>query len=202
MWVSDPDRLISEINPGAEDLLGLKAEECLAKRCFEVVAGVETSGRPFCQKDCPIRQNWTAGMDLEVYHLESPGGKGSLVPFHLLPIAIKGPDGRRPWLVHCVVKADRCKRLHNYVTRVANRVIVSPEFVPDNRPLTPREGEILDLMADDLDLDQIAHKLHVSYHTVRNHVQHILPKLSAHSIQQAIAIYLLEERAKYNRVPL
>jgi len=54
--------------------------------------------------------------------------------------------------------------------------------------LTPREVEVLDLMAEGLANDVIAERLHLSRHTVRNHVQSILGKLHAHSKLQAVVI--------------
>jgi DNA-binding NarL/FixJ family response regulator len=53
--------------------------------------------------------------------------------------------------------------------------------------LTPREKEILQLMADGLDNRAIADRLSISFTTVRGHVQHILEKLDAHSKLEAVA---------------
>jgi len=58
-------------------------------------------------------------------------------------------------------------------------------------PLTKREAEILRLLAEDPDLRKIAVSLHISYATVRNHVQHILGKLGVHSISEAVAYHIL-----------
>jgi two-component system response regulator DesR len=57
--------------------------------------------------------------------------------------------------------------------------------------LTRREREVLHELAEDAGLLEVAASLHVSYVTVRNHVQHILSKLEVHSIQEAVAVYLL-----------
>jgi DNA-binding NarL/FixJ family response regulator len=53
--------------------------------------------------------------------------------------------------------------------------------------LTPREKEILKLMAQGLDNRAIAEKLFISFTTVRGHVQNILEKLEAHSKLEAVA---------------
>jgi DNA-binding NarL/FixJ family response regulator len=53
--------------------------------------------------------------------------------------------------------------------------------------LTPRQIEILQLMADGLAPDQIADRLEISRHTLRTHVQNILTKLGVHSKLQALA---------------
>lgn len=58
--------------------------------------------------------------------------------------------------------------------------------------LSARESEVLGLLAEDLTLGAIADRLCVSHATVRNHIQHVLAKLGAHSISQAVALYLLD----------
>jgi DNA-binding NarL/FixJ family response regulator len=54
--------------------------------------------------------------------------------------------------------------------------------------LTRREREVLDLLAQAMSNQAIAQELVVSVHTVRNHVQNILMKLSAHSKLEAVTI--------------
>jgi len=53
--------------------------------------------------------------------------------------------------------------------------------------LTPRQVEILQLMADGLAPGDIADRLGISRHTLRTHVQNILTKLGVHSKLQALA---------------
>lgn len=65
--------------------------------------------------------------------------------------------------------------------------------------LTPREREILELLAEDNTLHAIAERLYVSYTTVRNHVQHILLKLGVHSTMEAVAQHLLESNQRQKR---
>src|SRR5258708_22688278 len=53
--------------------------------------------------------------------------------------------------------------------------------------LTPREKEILALMAQGADNRAVADRLHISYATVRTHVRSILAKLGARSQLDAVA---------------
>jgi DNA-binding NarL/FixJ family response regulator len=53
--------------------------------------------------------------------------------------------------------------------------------------LTPREKEILALMAEGADNRAVAESLQISYATVRSHVRSILPKLGARSRLEAVA---------------
>ncbi len=59
--------------------------------------------------------------------------------------------------------------------------------------LTPREMEVLELLAEGVANTEIAARLVVSLNTVRKHVQNILTKLHAHSKLEAVAIAAREQ---------
>ena len=54
--------------------------------------------------------------------------------------------------------------------------------------LTPREREVLGLLAEGLSTEEIVGRLVLSPHTVRNHIRRILSKLDAHSRLEAVTI--------------
>jgi DNA-binding NarL/FixJ family response regulator len=58
--------------------------------------------------------------------------------------------------------------------------------------LTPREIEVLKLLAEGLSNAMIAERLVLSLHTVRNHVQNVISKLGAHSKLEAVATAVRE----------
>ena len=58
--------------------------------------------------------------------------------------------------------------------------------------LTPREREILQLLADGMSNADVAAKLFISQETVKSHVRHILTKLEADTRTHAVAIALRE----------
>jgi DNA-binding NarL/FixJ family response regulator len=53
--------------------------------------------------------------------------------------------------------------------------------------LTPREQEVLILLADGLGTSAIAEQLHISPKTVNTHVQHVLVKFDVHNRAEAVA---------------
>ncbi len=59
---------------------------------------------------------------------------------------------------------------------------------PVKSPLTPREWEVIDLLAESRTTDQIAETLVLSTETVRSHVKNILRKLDARSRDEAVAV--------------
>jgi DNA-binding NarL/FixJ family response regulator len=54
--------------------------------------------------------------------------------------------------------------------------------------LTPREQEVLEIMATGVPTNQIARKLFISHKTVGTHIQRILSKLGVHSRTEAVAV--------------
>jgi PAS domain S-box-containing protein len=66
---------------------------------------------------------------------------------------------------------------------------VELESEPPLHPhLTPRQSEVLRLLEHGRSTEQIAHELHLSLETVRNHVRGILRALGVHSRLEAVAI--------------
>lgn len=56
--------------------------------------------------------------------------------------------------------------------------------------LSPREIEVLQLLARGMSTSELSRTLHLSINTVRNHVQSILTRLGAHSKLEAVSIGL------------
>jgi DNA-binding NarL/FixJ family response regulator len=67
-----------------------------------------------------------------------------------------------------------------------------PEVLSRDEMLTPREREILQLLADGMSNGDVAAKLFISQETVKSHVRHILTKLEADTRTHAVAIALRE----------
>lgn len=66
--------------------------------------------------------------------------------------------------------------------------VLGGESVEVGHDLTPREREILQLLAEAHTTDQIAGELVLSLHTVRNHIKQVLSKLHARSQLEAVVI--------------
>lgn len=71
--------------------------------------------------------------------------------------------------------------------------LAPPRPAGDAYGLTRREGEILQRLVDGLTMQQIADALHISYHTVGNHLRSIYQKLHVRSRSSAVAKALREE---------
>jgi DNA-binding CsgD family transcriptional regulator len=182
VWITGTDQRVEYVNRHAEELLGDR-DGCRGKPCYEVVAGRGADGRRLCHRRCAVQCAAERGEELEPQQLRLRDGRW----LRVLVIPVEAPD-RTMRLVHCTVAAARQQRVEDYLRRVADR---SSRTRETRARLTRRELEILDRLARDEDLPMIAKRLFVSHATVRNHVQHILAKLGAHSILESIALHLL-----------
>lgn len=69
----------------------------------------------------------------------------------------------------------------------------------NNHSLTRRELEVLKCASQGYTPTETAQKLHISYHTVRNHITHILNKLDVRSRIEAIGYYY---KYIYNKIDI
>ena len=99
---------------------------------------------------------------------------------------------------------EQCVEISSVPLRSKHRAIgmfgvVRPRSDTAERPpkvdgrLTPRQREILRLLADGRSTEQIAATLHISRETVRNHVRHISKRLGTKSRLQAVAVARRDE---------
>jgi DNA-binding CsgD family transcriptional regulator len=66
---------------------------------------------------------------------------------------------------------------------------LEPEPLLGTEPaLTPRQKDVLDLLAKGQSTEQIAAGLHLTTETVRNHIRHLLKALGAHSRLEAVVV--------------
>jgi pimeloyl-ACP methyl ester carboxylesterase/DNA-binding CsgD family transcriptional regulator len=81
--------------------------------------------------------------------------------------------------------AQLCTELNEFLSVPQEGRIATPLWIDG---LTPREREVLEIVARGLDNHAIATKLRISEKTVRNHVSTILSKIGAASRAQAVAL--------------
>lgn len=194
VWVTGPGGRIVYVNERAEALLGVAASQAVGRPCCAIVAARTASGGSFCGARCPFVAAEQSGGEVPPADVRIGGRAGRADHWvQLTVIPVEGPDRAGSWMVHTARIADRERRLEQYVARVARRSeeIRETEDAPPRRPLSPREREVLDLLARDEEPGRIAAALGLSYVTVRNHIQHLLAKLGAHSVEEAVALHVL-----------
>jgi PAS domain S-box-containing protein len=101
-------------------------------------------------------------------------------------VVVVEPGGKRVQVEISAVPLREGGRIVGVFGVVTHR---EPEAAPNPHPhLTPRQNEVLHLLAHGRSTAQIAAELHLSTDTVRNHVRRMLRALGAHSRIEALAV--------------
>jgi DNA-binding NarL/FixJ family response regulator len=79
-------------------------------------------------------------------------------------------------------------------------VLRDPPVLMEGVPMTDREREVIDLVAEGLGNKEIAQRLNLPTHTVRSYVRHILQKLALHSRLQ-LAVFAHQEASRRTPPP-
>jgi DNA-binding NarL/FixJ family response regulator len=85
---------------------------------------------------------------------------------------------------------ERIAQGGSYVDPRLDRILLSPRATAQVTALSPREREIMHLMAQGLTAEAIGGELNVSVETVRTHVRNVIRKLQARNRVHAIALAL------------
>jgi len=78
-------------------------------------------------------------------------------------------------------------------SQIARETVRTPTGVGEAVRMTPREREVINLIAEGLSNKEIAARLHIATHTVKSHVRNVMEKLTLHTRLQ-IAAFAFSER--------
>jgi NarL family two-component system response regulator LiaR len=126
----------------------------------------------------------TSGEDDEIGMIGLRAGAAGFLTKNLeidmLPRALLGAVGGE-----AAISRRLSMRLVDHLRRAPER---TGGLRPVRSPLTPREWDVMELLAERLTTEQIAERLVLASETVRSHVKNILRKLEAHSREEAIVV--------------
>lgn len=195
----DQDNKIILWNDAAERLVGYKAEEILGRLCCEIFAWRDRTGRRGCSPACSLimaakREEPVQGRDMMI---QTKDGRLIWVQVSVIVVPSQMPGSFT--MVHLLRDVTRQVEMEMLLTKVQS--LLSPERQPLDRrdssllenespmnALTPREQEVLRLIASGESAKGIAEKLGISPATARNHTQKILEKLGIHTKLEAMAL--------------
>lgn len=170
LFVVDEELRIKAWNAAAEQLTGVAEEAALGRPCWSVLGGVDDDGSVVCHAHCPIARAALRRGDVSSR-----------------PLLIRTTSGRRRVVASTIsVGAARARRLV-HLLRPASAAEPHPSVPPQVEHLTPREREVLELLAGGLDAGAIARALGISVSTVRTHIRHILATLGVHTQLAAVS---------------
>jgi PAS domain S-box-containing protein len=160
-YVLDPTGVIRWVNPAAQRLVG----DVRGRQFTSVVAPEETrrAREHFARNIAGTARH----VDTEVVALDADGNRISL---EISSVRL--------------MRGDHCVGVFGQVADVDEDL----EDDPPHPHLTPRQSEVLRLLARGRSTTGIARELQLSVETVRNHIRHLLRALGAHSRLEAVAI--------------
>lgn len=171
-------------NRAAERIMGYPAREVTRRPCCEIFVGRDDAGNRLCYQGCHVMALVGMGEAVRSFDMQTRTRAGETIWLNISVLTFpEGPGRDGALTVHLFrdVTATR-ELLHLVETRLSASTGPGEAGV-----LSRRELEILRLLAEGLNTQAAAERLHVSRATVRNHVQHILSKLSVHSRLEAVA---------------
>ncbi len=197
VFVVDQGGLIRYWNPSAEQLLGVRAPDALLRHCAAVLEGADSAGGRVCTPDCAIMEISRRNTQVSAYDLEVRTASGARKWVNVSVIVARTGPKKAQLLIHLVRDIDTRKRLENLTKEIAVHVghlthLEADELVASARSpvptlqLTAQERRILQLLSQGRNTAAVGRELHISPATVRNHVQHVLKKLGAHTRLEAV----------------
>jgi PAS domain S-box-containing protein len=177
VWVTTNDGRIAFWNRSAAMSLGFSAPEVCGRSCADVLTGCDECGRPICGPGCDAGAGVPKGVGRN-FGIPTYTKDGRKVWLEVMTFTTNGNESP-PFVIHVFHDATRTKQL---LRDLREHVDDASE---DAERLTPRELEVLGLMAEGLGTAATADRLGVSRATVRNHVQNILSKLAVHTRLEA-----------------
>ncbi|HQQ77928.1 MAG TPA: LuxR C-terminal-related transcriptional regulator [Thermoanaerobaculia bacterium] len=187
----DPRHRIVYWNESATALLGWTSGEVLGKKCYDVFAGRDVFGNICCFRDCGVAVASSRGEAAAPFVMDVRTREGTKARLVTRTIALPSPGAAYRTLVHVFENGDGAV-LDALLARVTSVVAppAEPVFGPPEERITlsPREQQILELLAGGYGSINIAARLGLSHATVRNHVQHLLRRLGVHSQVEAVSL--------------
>ncbi len=180
----DPSGRIVLWNHGATGLFGYNAQQVTNHRCFDLVAGKDARGNMLCHAGCSIMMMFRHGQPPNDYLLRSHDAEGGELLLNVSTV-LADTDS----FPVCLHLFHDIRWMHAAPCTDERRPAETPQ---SSISLTAREREILQLMVEGLDSHEMQQLLHISYATVRNHIQNILDKLAVHTRVAAVVVAIRE----------
>jgi PAS domain S-box-containing protein len=175
-------------NRAAERILGYSDREAVGRPCCDFLHAWDERGRRLGCRGCHVRTLVRKGDPVQSFDVRVRHKAGRRIQINVSTlVAPNGGRAANPLTVHLFHNAIPPRDLPSDAAEPTSRAAPATA-VP--RPLTARETAVVGLLTAGATSRAIAERLNVSTATVRNHVQHILVKLGAHSRLEVVAYVL------------
>lgn len=192
IFAVDPKHRIVRWDHRMESLTGVLSEEALGKPFYEALTGECEDGAPFAARAWSAIRLVEDGQPIPGYDARIETRTGGERWVGVSVISVGSAEGT--YLVHLVrdtQEAHDTLEMARSVIRLSSKRSAATDARPDRRSdapeLTPRQSEVLGMLAEGKGVKEIQHELYLSQATVRNHVRSLLQALGAHSQLEAVA---------------
>jgi len=205
VFIVDAHQRIVRWNKGAERILKYSEAEALNQDCYRLIAGRIHPDKAWCRSNCKVQNCVRAGTPLENFDLLSRTKDGT--PLWTNVSILSHTDGGEALVVHLIRDVSREKQageaIEQFLRALGITTSTKRRYQGESRtqrpkgartalldiplPLSKREIEVLQLLAEGLSTKALAQKIKISRFTARNHIQNILTKLDLHSKAQAVS---------------
>ena len=193
VFVTDRQNHVVAWNLSVERLLGYSPEEAIGTSCARLMEGCDTWGNRYCAENCPVRDMAARNEVIKHFDLKFRAKDGRTLVADVSILQFSVPPPHHFFLAHILKPSEHhTAQILNLDTDAApapRLSLITARESPDARArkLTPREVEILGMLAAGRTTADITSILNISALTVRNHTQNILEKLEVHSKAEAVA---------------
>ena len=184
-FIINEDLEIVYWNRAAQEIVGFSQSEIAGQLCYQFLQGRDEHHRLICRT--------VANYDV---HVHTASGDVRWLNMSIFTYTENKNREENRFVVHLFRDINQKKEDERFLQRVlevAKRYHDVPpesqaktETSPPIEVLTPREREVLALLAKGHGTQDIAQLLSISPSTVRNHIQHILQKLQVHTRLEAV----------------
>lgn len=190
-FASRPGYGIVAWNEAAESMLGYRNREVVVQPCHELLAGRDVFGNMFCGDHCAIVEMALRREVIERFEVVYRHRSGRDLRTSVTVLVVPNGELSKVDLVHLLGSLDiePCTGHRGDASSRTDETVRRQPLASQKCParLTPRELEVLSMLADGLGTGAIASRLNISASTARNHIQSILKRLDVHSRLAAVA---------------
>lgn len=169
-------------NDAASMALGYTSSVAVGRKCWKLLKGQDAFGNQYCCELCPLREMAKRHKSVNRCRMYFRTADGELKCFTVSTLVLFDSHDRET-LIHMCRKEPGAAEDTTALSKFRQSRRGNGHGV-----LTPRESQVLRHLCDGHTTSEIATLLSISVPTVRNHVEHILRKLHAHSRLEAVAV--------------
>jgi DNA-binding CsgD family transcriptional regulator len=199
VFITDENELIVALNKPAAELLERRPEEVRGKPCHSILAGQDPFGNAFCHKNCAVTTMARDGEPVRCFEMGIRTGAGTRIDASVAVLVLRGAHTGDLRVIHFLTPLPNKRSIGaptpgSHAQRApgaAGSRTTGPldgSGTGDRPSLSPRETEVLLLLARGQSSQDIADLLCISVLTVRNHTRNILQKMGVHSQLEAVAL--------------